>query len=581
MHTRKHVGIIKGKTQFNNRLTCAWLAIIFKGVFYSSESLMNTPKDQTNEIIRQAYQEAARGFFINKKAEAELFSRLSFITETNAIPSLLPLVFCNNKRLADAVAHIIHKIVIKMTADDWEALDVMIRNVDYYSNPLWNQIAVNQIKSLDFEKPVSNSIYALLCSHHNGYVREQAMKGLFPEFSELNIPVLLIRANDWVDNIKRLADAKLIEFIDDINISHFIPSLNLIAQLYRKERYDHSILINTIEGQLIEKCYDKLLLTLASPLNRKISRIAFRIAAKCTSKIPQLIQVSSQSRDIIIKLETLNVASQHLSDDILFEFLGGCLEDKSPIIRRKCVHICLQKFPKQINHILLNTLFDKSFSLRELARFYLKNSDNNIGKIYQEALINKNKPLNITIMGLAEVGNRDDFKLLEPYMHGTVLTIKAACIYAIFKLKPDNQQKLILDQLPSSVPAILKAICEGLNKNSGDFDIDSIEKVFCQQGDLYSNMLFIKMKIALIKDRWSLIDYMLDHVRKVDNDKVKLFIEHNISRWIVANSPNKVFTKPKRDLLLPIIAKVDQLILQDNNAHLYNALEKSIRFFIE
>jgi hypothetical protein len=115
-----------------------------------------------------------------------------------------------------------------------------------------------------------------------------------------------------------LASAKLIESIDDNKISSFIPSLNLIAKLYQKGRYDHSVLIDAIESQLIEKCYDKLLLAVASLSNRKISRVAFKIAAKNVSRIPQLIQISSQGHDIVIKLETLNVASQHLSDDMLF-----------------------------------------------------------------------------------------------------------------------------------------------------------------------------------------------------------------------------------------------------------------------
>ena len=542
---------------------------------------MNISINQTNELIRQAYKHAARRFFINKKAEAELLSRLNLITEPSTIPLLLPLVFSHNKKLAETVAGTIHKIVIKIPVDTLESLDEMIRRVADYYNQSWNQITANQVKSLNFEKPICNTICVLLCSHHNGYIREQAIKGLLPGFSELNTPILLIRANDWVDKIKILASARLIEFIDDNKINSFIPSLNLIAKLYQKERYDHSILIGIIESQLIEKCYDKLLLTVASHSNRKISRVAFKIAAKNISRIPQLIQASSQSPDIINKLEALNVANQHLSDDKFFEFLSRCLVDKSSIIRRKCMHIYLGKFPKKIKHILINTLFDKSFSLRELARFYLKDSNSNIRKIYQEAFINKNKPLHIAIMGLAEVGKGDDFKLIEGHTHDSALNVREACIYAIFKLKPDNKQKLILDQLPSSEPKILKVVFEGLIKNSDDFDIDSIEKVFCQPGDFYSKMLFIKIKIAIIKDRWSLIDYMLDHIQKVENDKIKLFLEHKISRWIIVNSPNKIFTRPRRDFLISIIEKVDQLILQDNNVDLYNALQKNITCFIE
>ena len=95
---------------------------------------MNTPIDQTNELIRQAHEHAARRFFINKKTEAKLFSRLNLITEPNAIPFLLPLVFSRNKRLAEAVAVTIHNIVIKIPVDTLDSLDEMIRRTaDYYN----------------------------------------------------------------------------------------------------------------------------------------------------------------------------------------------------------------------------------------------------------------------------------------------------------------------------------------------------------------------------------------------------------------------------------------------------------------
>lgn len=547
---------------------------------------MNTPIDQTYALIMQAYEQAEHKFLINEKAEAELFSKLNLIAEPGEIPLLLPLVFSNHKRLSETIANLIHKIIIKMPVDAWEALDERIRKKSsYYSISNYQsryKITVNSARRLNFEKPVCNTIYILLCSHYNGYVREEAIKALLPEFSIFNIPILLIRANDWVTKIKLLANTKLIEFIDENKISDFIPSLNLIARLCQKGRYDHSILINLIESQLIKKCYDKLLLTVASLSNRKISRAAFRIAAKNSSKIPQLIQASSQSQDIIIKLETVDVANQYLSDDMLFEFLGRCLADQSPIIRRKCIHICLEKFPQQINHILINTLFDQSFSLRELARFYLKDSDNHIQKIYQEAFIHKNKPLDIAIMGLAEVGNQDNFEFIKPHLHDTDLNVRAACLYAIFKLNPDNKQALILDQLASShEPKIIKTIYTGLIKNSDDVDMDAIENVFCQQGDLYSEILFIKMKIAIIKAGWSLIDFMLDHVQRAKNDPIKFFLEKKIARWIVTHSPNRVFTRPNQHFLISLMAKVDQLILQDNNADLYNALKKNIMYFME
>lgn len=540
-----------------------------------SEKMMGIPL--INKLIEQAYEHSERRFFINKKKEAELFFKLNLINDKGAIPSLFPLVLSQNKRLARTVIILIHRILIQIPIDQLEALDERIRKDNYF---YWgSQINVSNIKRLNLEKTICNSMFVLLCFHNNGYIREQAIKELLPKYSGLNIPILLIRANDWVENIKQVAVTKLIELINNNTINEFVPSLGLIGNLYKKERYDHSVLISAIENKLINESYDKLLWTIIYS-NKNLSRVAFRIAVKDTSKLSQLIKASSQSNDLIIKLETLKLANQILKGDKLFEFLCRWLKDKSSIIRRKCIYILSDQFPKQINAILTSMLFDNSILLRELARFYLKkNGINNFDYIYKEALINKNKALNISIMGLAEIGIKDDFKLIEPYINDAKLNIRSACIYATFKIKPENKQELIMSQLPSKERMILKAIYTGLIKYYDDFDINAIEQEFCQHGDLYCKKLLIKLKLATIKG-WNLIDYILDTVLKVQNENIKLLLERKISQWIIKNSPNRIFIKPDRNFLIQIIIKVDKLISKNENANLYNALKKNIMFFI-
>lgn len=541
---------------------------------------MALSQSQINELIRQAYEHAARKFIINKKNEDELLAKLALISESSAIPVLLPLVFTHNQRLIETVANVIHRIAINIPVNELDMLDELVRKIDPHYFSSWGKMTVGQIENLNFAKPVANTIYTLLASHRNGYIREYAIKKLSPEFATFNIPILLIRANDWVNEISQLASSKLIEFINDNKIADFIPSLNLLYQLQQKERYDHKELISKIENQLIEKCYDKLLL-IVSQADKKTSRIAFNIAAKDISRLPQLNAATSHNQDIILKLRMLKVGSQYFSAENIFELLEIFSRDKSAIVRRNSIYVCLEKCPQHIHSILINTLFDKSLSLRELARFYLKDGDIDMRKIYQDALINQTKSLPIVIMGLAELGHQEDFKLIQPYLLNSVLNVRAACIYAIFKLKPSNQQALILEQLSSSEPVIIKAIYTGLLKNSDDFAMDEIENIFNQKNHVYAQYLLIKLKVITCKDRWDLINYLLDQIKIMKNAEIKIYLENKISRWIIANHPNKIFTQPSKDILLSILAKADQLILQGENVDLYQALKVNIISFVE
>ena len=268
----------------------------------------------------------------------------------------------------------------------------------------------------------------LLSFHRNGYLREEVIKNLSPDFPELNIPILLIRANYWVDEIKTLAGHKLNDMLNKGKACNFLPSLALIARLDIKKRYNHTDLKNSIEKKLIENHYDKLVEMISSP-NVRLGRVAFNIAAFNKSGLPKLIQAANTSHDLIIKLATLNLCKTYLPEGQLFELITNGLKDNSRLIRRKCIYIVLEKFSKSVVSVLIDKLFDPSFSLRELARYYLKaNGIQDVEKIYLDALINKNKPLATSILGYSEVSDKNDFNIILPYLNECDLNTKIACV---------------------------------------------------------------------------------------------------------------------------------------------------------
>lgn len=529
-----------------------------------------------NQLITQAYEYSERRFIIYKEKESKFFSELNLIKEISTLPFLLPLIFSKNIRLARAVAVTIHGILLETPVDQFDSFDSMMREADS-RHPISAQNKVSIIKSLNLENIISNSMYALLSFYRCGYDREQAIKELLPVYSELYIPILIIRANDWVENIKTLASSKLIEHLYSNNINEFLPSLSLIYNLYKKSRYNHTLLISTIENKLIESCYNNLL-EIVTHSNGNLSRVAFKVAAQEVSKLHQLIEAAIKTSDLTIKLDTLKLLTQHFNDDTVFKFLCNLLTDNSSIVRRKCIFIIAERFTNKSSPLLKIMLFDKSPIIRESARYYLKrNGINKIDKIYQETLISKSKPIDLSIVGLAETGNEENYCLIEPYINDNALNIRSACIYATFQLKPKNKQELILSQLPSKEPKILKTIYAGLIQYSDDYDLDEIEKKFCGYGDCYSEKLFIKMRLSIIKDRLCLINFILEAIIKTQNNDLRLFLEYKITTWLAYNSFASNFKKPDKKVLDGLLLKIDKLIFR--NVSLYNKLKEKITIY--
>ena len=221
---------------------------------------------------------------------------MQLITDPKNISILLPLVFTPNKRLAKIVASILHQILNQTPVKGIAALDERFAHVDS------QKMTAKAINYLKLEDSVVNSMFALLAFHRNGYIREAAINQLSFDYPNITIPVLLIRANDWVNQIKDIAINKLNEFINLNNNKEFLPYLGLINELQSKKRYDHSGIISLIENNLNRDCYEELLQTTLSPDKDK-SRVALRVAARDDSRLSELIKVSYLSHDMIVKLE--------------------------------------------------------------------------------------------------------------------------------------------------------------------------------------------------------------------------------------------------------------------------------------
>lgn len=507
-----------------------------------------------------------------KKIKAELVSELQNISDPKTIPLLLPLVFRPNKKLAKLIADVLNKILIQIPSDEFIKIDEMIIHSYHDSHGIFHgtflddESLIKKVKNLDLDPSAYNAIFVLLSSHKNGYIREAAMQELSFQYPNLTIPTLLIRANDWVENIKKNATNQLIELSSIHNINLFLPHLILLRQLQQKQRYDHNELISFIENKLAKDCQDELLQIIACQ-NKEKSRIAFKILAINNLKLPGLIDLSSLSHDLVIKGNLLKLANKQLPQQELEYLLSRFLKDKSAIIRKKCIYIYLDRFVDNrqiLKDVLKDALFDKAFSIRELARFYLRPIGADIQRIYKEALINKTRPKSIAIMGLAEAGEKEDFMVIEPYLHSSAFDIKSACIYAIFKLKPDNKQQLILNQLPSTSEKIIKTICSGLSKNYEEYDLAEIEKKFALKDNKNHEFIFMKLKLKTTVDRWDLIGLILDSLitsmdEHISDQQIIEYLRRKLSQWIVNNSPNKFFTRPSEKVLTLLLSKVDQL----------------------
>lgn len=84
-----------------------------------------------------------------------------------------------------------------------------------------------------------------LCSY-SGFVREAAVKALISRPQRGTLPILLVRLNDWVPQVRVAADAAVRSLMRSEFLPDWIASMDAVLVLQRARRADHTAMLNEI-----------------------------------------------------------------------------------------------------------------------------------------------------------------------------------------------------------------------------------------------------------------------------------------------------------------------------------------------
>jgi hypothetical protein len=93
------------------------------------------------------------------------------------------------------------------------------------------------------------AIMAVAASHRNGYVREAAVRGLAESRDGRAVPYLLLRLNDWVNQVRAAAREAIEVFLQPAFASDIIAALPVVSALVRRTRADHASALRQGRGR--------------------------------------------------------------------------------------------------------------------------------------------------------------------------------------------------------------------------------------------------------------------------------------------------------------------------------------------
>ena len=134
-------------------------------------------------------------------------STLALISQTGdpaAIPDIVLLLLDRDREVSRSAAEAVSKLTRLLSPSELPWLDLVMRERSPYrwSYPsAWAELKPDQLHLL--ERFGSESVYALgmASMHFSGYVRDEALRKLSDAQGGTELPFLLLRLNDWVQEV--------------------------------------------------------------------------------------------------------------------------------------------------------------------------------------------------------------------------------------------------------------------------------------------------------------------------------------------------------------------------------------------
>jgi hypothetical protein len=336
----------------------------------------------------------------------------------------------------------------------------------------WHNLSETAMRSHHWQ-PASLALFTM---HPSGYIRQPGLEWLDASGSDRALPYLLLRLNDWVEPVRRSAEAAVRRRLVPDRLAEWTACLVLIGALERRGRTDHSWLVAEVGSLLRQPAARATLKAQAQSSDRLVARAAFGIALGLApgEAAPFLDEALSHSDPAIRVYAARQIrALRGLPDrDRMIQRMS---QDRFMPVRREALYEIAAGIATHARAWLTDALLDSHPSMRHAARAYLRlvegEADFDARGFYLEQLKQKGPDAPATLIAaLGETGRPEDADLLLPYFSHQKDRVAAAAVRAIWALDGEHRIRLLEEWLGDPRPAVGAMVARVLAGVAGSID---------------------------------------------------------------------------------------------------------------
>lgn len=334
--------------------------------------------------------------------DSERLQRLGQLGEVAMLPALLPLAL--DPVLSTEVIAVVGRLLDGRPASLVCRLDGVIRaylNVGGQSLNDWYNLSVARLQEL---ATLSGGewLVAAVCSHHNGRLREWAVRRLGQSMtSGQEIAYLVTRLNDWVGPVRQAAAEGLETRLTDSLAARVVECLPFLERI--PGRPDQLAMLERIRAFVRRP--EQLESALSSP-ERELRQSALRASDLSEALLRRALRDSEQT----IQAWALRQLPQM---QVRPAFREELLDDSRSAVRRAGILAGPGLGPERTGLLL-----DKSPKVRAVAQSRFAHLD--LAEFYRQHL-----PQKAALAGLGETGRAEDARLLLPFCRHSRFAVRA------------------------------------------------------------------------------------------------------------------------------------------------------------
>jgi hypothetical protein len=390
------------------------------------------------------------------------------------------------------------------------------------------------------------SVLGLCTFHPNGYFREESLKALSKFETGREIPFILLRCNDWVKDVRKVA-RKLFESRIFIKFGkEIVENLPLVFKLKNSNRDDHNVIFEKIVKFLSQKENIPLLDQGAKSNFNKVRYFSYRIMiySKMFNK-KELLNYLKLERDPHSRLILFNEILNDINVNEFNDFFPILREDNFPKIRAEVLHMNYVFYPEDSLAVLIESLFDKSGSIRSIARYLLKKQNiTDLISYYIDAIkLGTTNKLRCALLGLGEVGKEEHVDFILPFLQDERVGVTKAAIRAIMMLDGNKYRNEFVNLLNHEHKGVSKEATISLQKTFYQDKKNDIYYVY--QNTKYDHTKYNAAILLCSLPKWDSLQYIITFY--VNNEDISISQLGNLKliNWLV--NFNRTFISPNKE----------------------------------